>query len=141
MREVVPNRLWVGASGDVKSLREFVNAGGRAVVEVAHEVTGSLPRDLIVGRFPLDDGAGNDPQTIRMAVRFLAGLMNARIPALFVCGAGMSRSPSIAAAALSIVESRPFDECLVDITRNAASDVSPALWADVVAALQGLTDS
>lgn len=139
MREIIPDRLWVGATGDVGALREFVNAGGRAIVQLSHEVIAEwLPRDLMVGRFPLNDDTGNDPKTVRMAIRFLAELLKSQVPTLVTCGAGMSRSPSIAAAAMAITDSRPVEDCLIEITRTGSADVSPAFWSDVVAAARAM---
>ena len=55
-----------------------------------------------------------------------------KIPTLVCCGAGMSRSPAIVAAALALVERAPFEDCLRRVARHHPSDVSPGLWSEVV---------
>src|SRR5262249_26770590 len=63
-----------------------------------------LTRELVYCRFPLLDGAGNSPWLLRAALDTTAALLASRVPTLVFCGAGMSRSPAVAAAALAIVE-------------------------------------
>ncbi|MBN1589076.1 MAG: hypothetical protein JW888_06145 [Pirellulales bacterium] len=45
----------------------------------------------------------------------------------------MSRSPAIAAAALSVVGDQSPDECLEQLTAGGPCDISPALWNDIKA--------
>ncbi len=47
----------------------------------------------------------------------------------------MSRTPAIAAGALSIAEGRPIEECLAEIVEGGARDVSPVLFREVRALL------
>ena len=138
MREVLSQLLWVGHAGDGRDFRELFALGIRAVVQLAlEEPPLHLPREFILFRFPLLDGAGNDPAVLGLAMNSVAGLIRLRIPTLVCCGAGMSRSPVIAAAALSAVSGDGFDECLERVTSRGPADVSPALWADVRNVLSG----
>jgi predicted protein tyrosine phosphatase len=50
---------------------------------------------------------------------------------MIACSAGMSRSPSIAAAALAVITKRTPDECLQSIAASGPHDVSPILWSRV----------
>ncbi len=68
---------------------------------------------------------------IETAIRCVVSVIEHDIKTLVACGAGMSRSPAIAAAAMAIVAQRPPDNCLNEITTNAPHDVSPILWTRV----------
>src|SRR5258708_1657799 len=61
------------------------------------------PRELIYCRFPLLDGSGNRGELLSVAVRTVGTLLERKLPTLVCCGAGMSRSPAIAAAALAFL--------------------------------------
>ncbi len=61
-----------------------------------------VTRDLVYCRFPLVDGAGNDARILKMAVHTVAELLRKEVKTLVFCSAGMSRAPSIAAAALTV---------------------------------------
>ncbi len=58
-------------------------------------------------------------------------LLKSQIPMLVYCGAGMSRSPAVVAAALSIVQGGSPDEKLKEIVAGHPHDVSPHLWEAV----------
>ena len=61
--------------------------------------------------------------------------MRARIPTLVYCGAGLSRTPSVAGAALALVRRCPLAEGLALAVEPGKADVSPALWSDIEAAI------
>lgn len=132
MREIISGQLWTGNLGDVRDLAGLLDVGIEAVVDLAlEEHTPSLVRDLIYCRFPLLDGAGNVRTVLRAAIDTTARLICLGVPTLVFCGAGMSRSPAIAAAAWAIAAKRPLDECLQQIASMRSMDLSPALWNDV----------
>ncbi|HEY1186723.1 MAG TPA: dual specificity protein phosphatase [Gemmata sp.] len=142
MRPVHGYSLWIGSVGDIRNLRSVLSAGIEAVVDLAlNEPVPTLTRDLVYCRFPLVDGAGNAPWVLRAAVETVAGLVRGGVPTLVFCGAGMSRSPTIAAAALSCVCDLTPIECLALTTGNGPSDISAGLWNDVVAVLSTATAS
>lgn len=142
MRNVIRDQLWIGNSGDVNSLREFLNAGGRAFVHLAYEeLAPAVPRELICCRFPLIDGEGNAPELLAAAVHCVRGLIGNSIPTLIACGGGMSRSPCIAAAALSLQRNQSLDESLAAIAGGGPMDVSATLWNDVVHVVNGMRSS
>ena len=136
MHRLQPHELWVGHAGDGRNFRQLHDAGIRAVVQLAaEEAPIATPREFISLRFPLVDGAGNDPQLLMLAVDAVRRLNSCAIPSLLCCSAGMSRSPVIAAAALSDDESALHDQ-VTAIARYGPRDVSPGLLQDVINALR-----
>ena len=84
-----------------------------------------MTRELVYCRFPLVDGPGNPPWLLRAAVETVAGLLRDDVPTLVGCGAGLSRSPCIAGAAIARIRSCPADEGLAIALGSAPADVSP----------------
>ena len=91
----------------------------------------SLTHELVYCRFPIVDGPGNPPWLLRAAIETVAALLRSNVPTLACCGAGMSRAPAVAAAALATGEGRPAEDFLEAIQHTGACDVSPGLWLDV----------
>ncbi len=126
MRRVQPYELWIGNTGDLADMRGTIDAGVRAVVDLAlNERPPQLPRELVYCRFPLVDGAGNDLWTLVTAIEMVANLIKLKVPVLVCCSAGLSRSPAIVAAALSRVEQRRPEDCLKSVSKIASHDVAP----------------
>lgn len=132
MRQVEPYSLWLGHAGDGGDCQAILAADIKAVVQLAAEEPPlGLPRELISCRFPLVDGPGNDLKLMDLATTTVANLLEKNIPVLVCCGGGMSRSPAVAAAALSMVYQESPDDCLKQIAEHHPADVVPGLWADV----------
>ncbi len=132
MRRVPGYSLWLGHAGDVRELRILLSTGIVAVVDLASdEPPASLTRELVYCRFPLVDGPGNPPWLLRTAVETVAGLLRDDVPTLVGCGAGLSRSPCIAGAAIARIRNCPADEGLAIALGSAPADVSPGLWVDI----------
>jgi len=111
MHQIKPHLLWAGHAGDGRNLQEIFDQRIRAIVQLALEEPPMQPlRDLIFCRIPLIDGTGNDPVLLNLAIDTVATLLRSRIATLVCCAGGMSRSPAIAAAALSVVEQTPLEE-------------------------------
>src|SRR5476651_2284842 len=124
MRQIIPHYLWLGHAGDGRDFRRVLDIGIQAVVQLAaEEPVLALPRDLVYCRFPLVDGPGNDWKLLQMAVTTVANLLEKKLPTLVVCGAGLSRSPVIAAAAISLVFQKSADECLKQVAEHFPADV------------------
>ena len=137
MRKIDPYLLWIGHAGDGRDPRPLFDAGIRAVVDLAfEEAPAALPREFIYFRVPLVDGAGNPAKLLLLAVHSLAPLLRMHLPTLVVCGAGMSRAPSIAAAALALAHNEAPEACLQKVIAGRPHDVAPGLWQEIVAALQ-----
>ena len=136
MRRIEPHHIWIGHAGDGRNFRLMFETGIRAVVQLALEESPlATPRDLMLIRVPLIDG-GNEQQVLRFAVIAVEHMLRSQLPTLVCCGAGMSRSPAVTAIALSRVEQRSPQECLAEITRNAAADVSTTLWQELLELLE-----
>lgn len=136
MRQVVSHFLWIGHAGDGRDYRKVIAANVRAVMQVAaEEAPLQPPRDLIVCRFPIVDGSGNNTKVLDLAITTLAHFLERRMPTFICCGGGLSRAPAIAAAALSVLHREPPEECLRRITEHHPADVVPGLWEEVVSVL------
>ena len=134
MREAITNCLWLGNAMDARDIAAVLGLRIVAVVDLAMEEPPiQFPRDVVYCRIPLVDGSGNRPEIIRAAVDLTASFIDSRVPTLVACGAGMSRSPIIVAAALAKVDGRSIDQALEDITAGVAHDVSTSLWAEIKA--------
>jgi protein-tyrosine phosphatase len=104
MRQIPPHLLWLGHAGDGRDYRSILDADIQALVQLAAEEPAlDSPRDLVYCRFPLVDGSGNDRKLLYLAIMTVVNLLEKKVPTLVFCGAGMSRSPAIAAAALALI--------------------------------------
>jgi len=141
VRQLQPHRLWLGHAGDAGNARPLFDAGVKAVVDLAVEEPPSRPpRELISCRFPLVDGAGNDPDTMVLAVRTIATLIQGQVPTLVCCSVGVSRAPAVTAAALSLVQRLTPAQALERLAQQYPCDVNTALWEEVAALMAaGLT--
>lgn len=132
MRVLEPGLFFLGNAADLRDVASMLAAGVRAVVDLAlAEAPALLPREIIYCRIPLLDGEGNDPAVLRLAVDVAGSLIRAKMPILAACGAGMSRSVAVAAAALAIVEGRSLEASLERVAGTGPHDVSPGLWRDL----------
>jgi protein-tyrosine phosphatase len=129
MRAIAPHRLWLGNALDARDLRRLYEAEIAADVDLAiEEKPAQLGREIVYLRIPLIDGAGNPPELVRLAVETVEHLIKSQMPTLVACGAGMSRSPAIVAAALARIEGRAAEEVLAELVAGRPHDVSPPLW-------------
>ncbi|MHB0960501.1 MAG: dual specificity protein phosphatase family protein [Pirellulaceae bacterium] len=132
MREVIPRKLWIGNALDARDIRGVLGCGICAVVDLAMEEPPiQFPRDLVYCRFPLIDGAGNQSAILRAAIETVAHFMASGTPTLVACGAGMSRSPAIVAAAMATTERITLVDALARQTAGQPHDVSPGLLQDI----------
>jgi len=139
MREIIPQRLWLGNALD-REPRRLYDMGITAIVDLAlEELPAQMTRDLMYCRLPLVDGAGNPSAVLAVAVETTASLIRKQVPVLVTCGAGMSRSPAIIAAALALIHDDSSDDRLQRLIAGQPHDVSPSLWAEVKAACAELT--
>ena len=132
MREILPNQLWIGNAGDGRDPERLLRAGVVAVINLAaEEPSPVLPRSMVYCHFPIMDGGQDGQGVLKVAIQTLASLLKNQVPTLVYCGAGMSRSPAIVAAALSIIQGGSPEERLREITAGQPHDVSPQLWEAV----------
>jgi protein-tyrosine phosphatase len=129
MRVVDAERLWLGTARDARDIKALHDHSLRAVIDLAaEEPPAQLSRDLVYCRFPLLDGDGNPVWLLQAAIETTARCIERRIPTLVACSGGMSRSPVIAAAALSVSGRGSLDDCLVRVIGDGPRQVSPGLW-------------
>ena len=106
MKKIEPYKLWLGHAGDGRDFKQMLDLGIEALVQLASEEPPvQPPRELIYLRFPLIDGSGktfnplhfadSKRRVVNWVFRFLT---------LVCCGAGLSRSPAVAAAALALAQ-------------------------------------
>lgn len=139
VREIIPHTLWIGNALEARDARCVMSAGIRAIVDVAMEEPPiPLPRDMIYCRFPLVDGAGNSRECVRAAIGTTVRFVTLQVPTLVTCSAGMSRSPAIVAAALTIIEGVSLEEALRRVTDHQPHDVSASFLMDVAEACRAL---
>lgn len=132
IRDVYNGRLSIGDAISARDLRQIYDREFAAVVDLAaNEPPAVLGRDIIYCRFPLSDDDSNDDAMIASAIVGLQSLIQRDFRTLVACSAGMSRSPLIAAAAISLIDGDSLAQCLTRITANAPHDVSPTLFASV----------
>lgn len=132
MREIIPEKLWIGNAFDARDVTAVLNLGVAALVDLAmEEPPVKYPRDIAYCRLPLVDGDGNSPAVLSAAIECTATFVAQGIPTLVFCGGGMSRSPAIAAAALSRVEGISLEEAMKQAAISGPHDVSTSLWDDV----------
>ncbi len=129
MREILPGRLWIGNAGDGRDPESMLRAGVVAIISLAaEEPSPVLPRDRTYCHFPVIDGAQDAQSVLNVAIQTLVALLNNSTPTLVYCSAGMSRSPAVAAAALSVVGDRSPEKELREVLAGHPHDVSPQLW-------------
>jgi hypothetical protein len=134
MRRIDGYPLWIGTARDARAIKEVLDAGIEAIVDLAvEEIPAGPTRELVYLRFPLVDGGGNPPWLILAAGMTIDGLIRLRVPTLVACGAGLSRSPAIAALGLCFAtDQRAPDILLRRVQKDVPSDVHPALWNDIM---------
>ena len=132
MREIVPEELWIGSAADLGNVVAVVQAGVAGVVDLAVELSmPTFPRGMTYCRFPVTDGQQDSPAVLRAAIETVVALLRAELPTLVCCGAGMSRSPAVAAGALAILRGGNPDDHLRRIALGHPHDISPQLWQEV----------
>jgi hypothetical protein len=132
MREILPGRLWIGNAGDGRDPDRLLLAGVAAVINLAaEEASPVLPRSMVYCHFPITDGVQDVQSILDVAIQTLVSLLKNQVPTLVYCGAGMGRSPAVAAAALSIVQGGTPGDKLWEVVAGQPHDVSPQLWEAV----------
>jgi len=142
IREIHPDRLFIGNAMDARDLQLLYDNRIAAVVDLAvNESPAQLARDMIYCRLPMIDGDGNTDMSIETVIRCVVMLVQDEIRTLVACSAGMSRSLAIAAAAMATVTEKPPDDCLTAIAAGAPHDVSPILWSGVKSVYNGVVQN
>jgi hypothetical protein len=138
MRQIDELSLWIGTARDARDIKHVLDRGIKAIVDLALEEPPINPtRELVYLRFPLIDGNGNPQWLLRAVLATVDGLILSHVPTLITCGAGMSRSPAVAAVvAARFIELEPVD-VLVSLQNHGPIDVSPTLLQELLAVRSG----
>ena len=132
MREILPRLLWIGNARDARDFNQVLDLGITAVIDLAREEPPiSYPREIVYCRLPLIDGDENQTVVLQTALTTAARFISADLPTLVACSGGMSRSPAIAAGALSLVYDSPFAAALQQVAATGPCDVAPGLWNEI----------
>lgn len=136
MRRIPPHLVWVGNARDARDERRLSERSICAVIDLAiDEPPAQLGHEMLYTRIPLMDGSGNPRWLLRSAIRAVAGAVGDKVPTLVACRAGLSRSPSLTAAGISLATGETATDTLRIVIEAGPIDLSPGLWADVLATL------
>jgi hypothetical protein len=133
MRRISDYPLWLGHAGDARDKHELLRLGIAAVVDLAiEEVPAVAGHEMVYCRFPLIDGAENQPWLLRAAIDMTATLLRQKVPTLIACGGGVSRTPAIAAAALVKLGRPSLQDALLYLAGFGHCDVTAGFLQNVV---------
>jgi hypothetical protein len=134
MRQIEELSLWIGNARDALDIKNVLALGIKTIIDLALEESPIHPtRDLVYLRFPLLDGTGNPNWLMNAALSMVELCIRSHTPTLVACGAGMSRSPAVAAiVATPFLGLAPLD-VLVSLKSHGPIDVSPTLWQELLA--------
>ncbi|WP_166823230.1 dual specificity protein phosphatase family protein [Thalassoroseus pseudoceratinae] len=139
MRRIPPHALWIGNEGTLRDPRLVCDAGIKAIVELADsEAFAELPRELIRCRFPLSDGGENSEWLLKIVAQTITEFVEAEVPTLVCCSAGMSRSVCMAAAAMSLFDKTSFTQAVMQVSADGPADISPRLFEQVQNAVKAI---
>lgn len=135
MRRIPGYPVWIGHRGDLLAQKAINAAGISFLVDLAiDEPVPQVSRELTFARFPLYDGAGNEAWLVRAAIDTCVLALRNNQNLMVMCSSGLSRSPSIAAAAISLYSGEDPAKCL-RLTTAECGDVSPGLWTKILEVL------
>ncbi len=135
MIQIPDTAIFLGNAGDLWDISSVLAHGVEAIIDLAvEEPIPKMPPVITYCRFALTDHGENSEPLVRAAVTSAATLIAGGVLTAVCCNAGLNRSPSIAAAAMSVAfQSEPASE-LRRIAELKSIDVNPALWSQVVRA-------
>ena len=142
LRKTSHNDLYIADAITARDLRQIYDYQIKAVIDLAaNEPPAVLGRDIIYCRFPIADDGSNDDALLSAAILCLRSLLERDYRTLVTCSAGMSRSPLVAAAAISRISGNSLRSCLEALIEGAPRDVSPTLFTAVGRIVGGLSES
>jgi hypothetical protein len=128
IRNVLPDLLWIGNCADGRDIDGLRSLGIEAVVDLAaEEPSAKLARDFFYFRIPLVDGGDNSDKVIRLAVETARLSVQATLRTMICCSAGLSRSPLVAAAIVSLARGDSIESALREIGHLGPLDPSSQL--------------
>ncbi len=140
MNWFLDERLAIGNAIEARDLELVHSLGIEAIVDLAiNEPPAAPPREVFYLRLPLYDGEGNSGKDIRFAVESIVNLVQSSKRTLVCCSAGLSRSPTIAAAAISMINGIALEDALILIQDSRQTDVSKKFYDSVCNAIYDIT--
>jgi len=141
MLNIPDTNLWLGTAQDLRQIPQCLKQGITAIVDLAiEEPVPTMPRVTNYCRFLVTDDGENDPANLQAAISVSTVFLQGGHAAAICCNAGLSRSPSIAAAILSRVSGQSLVACLERIAAEKHINVNPALWNQVVRVCEPMKD-
>lgn len=120
--------VYIGDIEDAGDHDAILDAGISTVVKLTNrEPEEGYPKEVEVFRLPMMDGPRNEKETFNRAVKTVEELLRDGESVLVHCAAGKSRSVTVTAAALSVVEGNSFEESLEAVRRCRDINAHPAL--------------
>ncbi len=125
----VASELYVGSIEDAGDQSLLERRRISVILSLTHtEPDPGFPSAVTVVRFPMLDGPRNDRETFARAVSEAVTRWEAGNRVLIHCSAGASRSPAVAAAAISLSTDRPVETAFRQLKqRRPAVDPHEAL--------------
>ncbi len=130
----IPNSdIWLGNTSDLRDIRSVLKHGVTAIIDLAIEdPLPTIPRATTYCRFMITDDGENNPANIHAAILAASAFVSGGHVAAICCSAGLSRSPSIAAATMSYISGDSPTATLELVSAVKHIDVNPAFWNQVV---------
>ncbi len=118
--------LFVGKHRETLLPARLVAGGARALLHLAEQVPSG---PLLARTILLEDGAPLSPTDLDACLAFVQQCYDQSLPLVIVCGAGVSRSPTVAIAALVEIEGLALaDAARIVRTLHPDAMPHPALW-------------
>ncbi|MEF8778104.1 MAG: dual specificity protein phosphatase [Natronomonas sp.] len=118
----VASGLFVGSIEDVEDRSLLDEHRISAIISLTHaEPETGFPADVAVVRIPMMDGPRNEYQTFVRAVEEVLTRWEIGNRVLVHCSAGASRSPAVAATALSLSTDRTLEAAFQQLQRRRAA--------------------
>ncbi len=130
----IPNtNIWIGNASDLRDIPSVLNNGVAAIIDLAaEEPFPTIPRATSYCRFALTDDGENNAADIQAAILAASTFVSVGLAIAICCSAGLSRSPSVAAATMSFISGDSLVASLELVSAVKHIDVSPAFWNQVV---------
>jgi len=123
----ITDKIFIGNSSDAMYRKKELNAAGiTAILNVAKDLTNKTTthNEFVMEKVGLIDGAGNSQLTAVAAVAALLGLLADGNTVLIHCRMGVSRSPSVVASALAVMNNTNF-MAAIEFVRSKRDFIHP----------------
>ena len=116
--DLVGEHLFVGAVEDATDESSLESHGITTIVSLTHETPSPTTPDLTICSVPLTDGPQNSREQFAKAVEETVAALAADGSVLVHCSAGASRSPTVAATALTLSQDMELEDTLQQVADN-----------------------